>query len=131
VNGEHDEQQLAIKFRQALNRGADNLDSGVAERLFVARQKALAGHRSRVGGLALAGFSHLSSDALWHHARTALAVTALVFGAAGTYYWNDFQQADENEEIDSALLADDLPINAYLDQGFHAWLERSAPSTQE
>ena len=24
--------------------------------------------------------------------------------------------------IDSALLADDLPINAYLDKGFQAWL---------
>ncbi len=131
MNVEHDERQLAIKLRQALNRGTDNLDSGVAERLFVARQKALGGFRGRVGGLALAGVWHVSTDDLWHHARTVVAVTALVFGAAATYYWNEFQQADENEEIDSALLADDLPINAYLDQGFHAWLERSAPSTQE
>ena len=34
----------------------------------------------------------------------------------------DFERAAELEEIDSALLADDLPINAYLDKGFQAWL---------
>jgi hypothetical protein len=34
----------------------------------------------------------------------------------------NIEKAAENEEIDSALLADDLPINAYLDKGFQAWL---------
>jgi hypothetical protein len=33
---------------------------------------------------------------------------------------------DEAEEIDSALLTSELPINAYLDQGFDAWLKRSS-----
>lgn len=51
----------------------------------------------------------------WSHHR-------LVVGVAGVTTWNDFQKAAENAEIDSALLADDLPINAYLDKGFQAWL---------
>ena len=34
------------------------------------------------------------------------------------------QQGDENEEIDILVLADDLPINAYLDDGFDAWLDQ-------
>jgi hypothetical protein len=48
----------------------------------------------------------------------------------GTYYWNHFEQAAENEEVDSALLSDDLPPAAYLDKGFQAWLERSSPASQ-
>jgi len=35
------------------------------------------------------------------------------------------QQIDEIEELDSALLSDDLPIDAYLDSGFVAWLRDS------
>ena len=59
---------------------------------------------------------------------------ALTTGVLGTYYWSELQQIEENEEIDSALLADDLPINAYLDHGFHTWLEQptsAASSLQE
>jgi hypothetical protein len=49
----------------------------------------------------------------------------------GTYYWNAFEQVQENEEIDSALLADELPPSAYLDRGFHAWLERTSDSSSQ
>ena len=49
---------------------------------------------------------------------------ALTVGAVGAYYWNTFDQAVEHAEIDSALLADEVPFNAYIDQGFMAWLEQ-------
>jgi hypothetical protein len=128
---EIDERLFANKIRQALNHGAGELDPGVQEKLFSIRQQALGVYRPSAGGLSLANVGHTAGDALFHHARTIAAIMALVVGAAGTYYWNNFQQADENEEIDSALLADDLPINAYLDQGFHVWLEHSAPSSPQ
>lgn len=128
---EIDERLFANKIRQALNQGTGTLNPGVREQLFSIRQRALGVHRPRIGSLSLANIGHSAGDALFHHARTIAAIMALVVGAAGTYYWNNFQQADENEEIDSALLADDLPINAYLDQGFHVWLEHSAPSSPQ
>ena len=62
-------------------------------------------------------------------ARTTLALVMLTLSVTGAYYWSHFQEAEENEEIDSALLSDDLPINAYLDHGFHAWLAQ--PSTED
>lgn len=37
------------------------------------------------------------------------------------------QQVSELSRIDSALLADDLPINAYTDKGFNAWLKQASP----
>ena len=51
-------------------------------------------------------------------------------GMAFTYYWNELETADENAEVDSALLADELPIDAYTDQGFTAWQERSGQDSQ-
>jgi hypothetical protein len=128
----NEEFETAYKIRKVLNQGTEALPPGTAERLFQARNKALASHRqASVGVLGLAGLGHFSTDFFLHRARTVAAITALAIGAGGAYYWNNFQQADENEEIDSALLADDLPVNAYLDQGFHAWLERSAPSSPQ
>ncbi len=50
----------------------------------------------------------------------------LAIGVVGVSTWNDYQKAAEFEEIDSALLADDLPINAYLDKGFQAWLSEQS-----
>lgn len=131
-----DEQQFAYKVRHRLDHGTDHLDALTLNKLMIARQNALARKKVAVAGLSLAGVGHVVNDVLMPQARTMLALLALAIGVVGTYYWTNFQQADENEEIDSALLADDLPINAYLDHGFHAWLEQpqsehSAPPLQE
>ena len=37
-------------------------------------------------------------------------------------YLMSMERVSELEEVDSALLADDLPIDAYLDRGFDTWL---------
>ena len=58
------------------------------------------------------------------------AMLALLLGVSMAYVWNGYSQASENEEIDSALLADDLPPSAYLDKGFQAWLEKDALAGQ-
>jgi len=126
----NDEQQFAYKVRQALNRSVDDIDRSIRDKLYGARQKALSHQRIAVAGLSLAGVGHIASDAMMHHARTVAALLALVIGASGAYLWTSYQQATENEEIDSALLSDDLPINAYLDRGFRAWLDRSSSSQQ-
>ena len=65
---------------------------------------------------------HDAADNILPHARALIAMIGLAVGVAGVSVWNDFEKAAEYEEIDSALLADDLPINAYLDKGFQAWL---------
>ncbi len=131
----HDEQELAYKLRHALNHGTDNLDRNTRDKLQTARQHALAHQKAAVAGLNLAGvgqsIGHFASDVLLPQARTVAALLALAIGVTGTYYWNSFQQAAENEVIDSALLADDLPINAYLDHGFRVWLEHPSQSSPQ
>lgn len=124
------EHQFGYKIRQVLNLGVDNFDRQTAQRLYEARQNALLRQKVAVRGLSLAGLGHFASESLPTYARTLIAAFALLAGVVFTYYWNNFEQAAENEETDSALLSDVLPPAAFLDKGFQAWLERSSPSSQ-
>lgn len=123
--------EFGYKTRQILNKGVDTLERKVAIRLQEARQNALNRQRVPVRGLRLAGIGHSVELAVFPYARSLIAAMALVIGATGTYYWNAYEQAQEYEEIDSALLADELPPSAYLDRGFHAWLERASDSSSQ
>lgn len=122
--------RFAHKVRQVLNQGVDGLDRKIVSRLQESRGKALACQKPAVEGLSLAGFGQFASSWLPGYARTLVAVFALFTGVVFTYYWNSFELAAENAELDSALLADELPPAAYLDKGFQAWLERSSQSPQ-
>jgi len=122
----NEELQFAYRVRQSLNLGTGSLKPQTVSRLQKIRGQALDRQKSAVGGLGLAGIGHMATDSLSGHARALLAVFALMVGAAGSYYWNNFQRATEHAEIDSALLADEVPFNAYLDQGFMEWLDHIA-----
>lgn len=125
------EPKLTYKIRQTLNRGTDSLDRKTLDRLYQARQKALTHQKVAVGGLSLAGFGQFASETLPAYTRTLIAALSLLVGVILAYYWNNFEQAAENEEIDSALLSDDLPPAAFLDKGFQAWLDRSSQSSSQ
>ncbi|MDD5298651.1 MAG: DUF3619 family protein [Rhodocyclaceae bacterium] len=125
------ELDLGYRVAHRLDLGTENLPRETRERLFAARQQALAHHRRASALFSLPGFGHLAVDVLLPQARALLAIIVLVAGVAGSYYWNSSQQVAENEEVDSALLSGDLPINAYLDHGFDTWLKASsAPQPQ-
>ena len=119
------ENQFGNKIRQLLNQGL-SLDKDTAERLRAARTLALARQRREpapvlawadnvLGGIG--GWSGLSL-------RLLAPFIALAIGAAAVYTWQQSQQLAEIEEIDSQLLTDDLPIDAYLDRNFQSWLKK-------
>ena len=119
------EHQFANKIRQALNQGA-RLDAGTAERLRAARERALAARRQErepalawAGGM-LARLGGIGGVSL----RVLLPVLLVALGVAAIYSWQQNQRLAEVEEIDAQLLTDDLPIDAYLDRGFEAWLKK-------
>ena len=116
-----DELEFGQKLCRVLDRGAASLDHEPTARLFAIRQQALGRYRP-AARLSMAGFGDLTVSAR-DYARGLLAAVALSIGALGAYYWNTLDQAVEHAEIDSALLADEVPFNAYIDQGFMAWLE--------
>jgi hypothetical protein len=58
--------------------------------------------------------------------RVVAPLVILAIACAAVLSWQQRQRAAEIEELDAQLLASDLPIDAYLDQGFAAWLKRRA-----
>lgn len=126
----NEEMKLTYLVRQALNHAVEDLDEQTLSRLREVRMEALSRQRVAIGGLGLAGIGLKTSGFLPAYGRTFIAAFALLLGVASTYVWTHFEQAAQNEEIDSALLSDDLPPAAYLDKGFQAWLDRSSQSSQ-
>lgn len=122
------EQQITYRIKQLLNRGLD-LDADKLARLKAAREAALMRQRveSRVPLLAWAdnviGKSGGPSALI---PRVLLPMAVLILGLIAISQWRDNQVAAEIEEIDAAVLTGDLPLDAYLDKGFDAWLKRSS-----
>ena len=118
------EMHFGNRIRQVLNQGL-RLNARQAERLHAARERALAARRPEpVGALAwadnvlggLGGWSGLSF-------RLVAPLAALVVSVAALYTWQQNRVIADFAEIDSMLLTDDLPIDAYLDRGFQNWLK--------
>ncbi len=118
------------KIVAALDAGAADLRAGAAYRLQHARAAALARLQPEAarelrltpafaGGASASrgGRPAVSRPALWF--GLALAVVL----AIGYQQWRAWQQVVELEEVDTAILTSDLPIDAYLDRGFQNWLK--------
>jgi hypothetical protein len=121
------EQQSGYRIRQLLNRGLD-LDRSQLARLTDARELALSRQRTRARAPVLAWADNVTGG--WNSPsslipRVLLPMALLIFGLVAINQWRDTQQAAEIEEIDAAMLSGDLPLDAYLDKGFDAWLKRS------
>jgi len=122
------EQLFASKICHVLDR-ATHVNPSIAERLRAARERALDVRRlERAPALAWAdnvlGSLGGGPSGLW--LRLVLPALFVVASVAGIYTWQQNQRLAEIEEIDAELLTDDLPIDAYLDRGFEAWLKKRA-----
>ena len=61
-----------------------------------------------------------SSGRLW------IGIALIVAAGFGYQQWQAYQQLNDIEETDAAILSSDLPIDAYLDRGFQNWLKRAS-----
>jgi hypothetical protein len=118
------EMHFGNRVRQILNQGL-RLNAKQAERLHAARERALAARRPEpVGALAWAD-NVLGSFGGWggFSLRLLAPLAALVISIGALYTWQQNRVIADFAEIDSMLLTDDLPIDAYLDRGFQNWLK--------
>jgi hypothetical protein len=121
------EPQFGNRIRHLLNQGAP-LDASISARLRAARERALAHQKPEAAqGLVWAGgivsrLGGLRGVSL----RLIVPLIALAVGLAATYTWEQNQRAAEVEELDALVLTGELPIDAYLDRGFEAWLKKRA-----
>ena len=121
------EQDFQHRIRQHLNVSARNVSPPVADRLLQARQRALSRQKQTVRKLSLAGLGQTLSEHILPHGRTTLAMILVILLALGSGLLGEWQHVADLEEVDSARLADDLPIDAYLDRGFDAWVQNDSP----
>lgn len=129
--------RLAARLVAGLGEQAAALPHDVSERLRVAREQALLRAREsrsrspataeavvRVAqGAALLG----ASPPWWQRLASALPLLVLLVGLMLISQWTAREQMLAAAEIDSVLLADDLPPAAYTDPGFAEFLKSPPP----
>lgn len=127
------ELNFAYKVRHALNDATETLPASTAERLSFARKIALSRKKKDSPLLAFApqrlfagqAGSFFKSPLSWL-ARMGLALPLIVVavGLTGIYQFEQQRRINETAEIDAAVLSDDLPLSAYVDHGFNAYLAK-------
>jgi hypothetical protein len=131
-----DDINLAYKLRHALNENLDALPASTTERLAAARKLALSRKKADAPAQLHTNarktrrffdvdfhFSVRPSGASLGRLGVAIPLVALVVGLGGLYQYEQQQRIAELAELDAAVLADELPLTAYLDHGFNAYLE--------
>lgn len=122
------EHHLGYRVRQILNQDLA-LDGETLARLKAARERAIARQRITAPRVVLAWADNLtgslggSASVVY---RFLLPAAMVIFGLVAIYTWQQSQTVQELVEIDSGVLTSELPIDAYLDRGFDAWLKRSS-----
>jgi hypothetical protein len=129
------ELNFAYRVRHALNENLDHLPASTVDRLASARnialsrKKANAPVRVSVFQHTLAGHvGDFFSEPLSWMGRMGIAapIIVVVIGLVGLYQSEQQDRIQETADIDAAVLSDELPLDAYLDQGFNAYLAKRA-----
>lgn len=119
------ELQFGNQIRQALNE-ARPLDTRTLERLRQARRAALEQHRhapAHAPALADNVGGRFGGPA-WRSGALLVPLLLLALGLVFLYSAQQSRRVAEAVELDTQLLTDELPIDAYLDKGFEAWLKK-------
>ena len=137
------ETEFALKVRRALDENINSLPAASLDKLAAARRTAIARKKPEKvavaapvfapslagagasGSLGAAGSGHAGKRGRFSRLALAWPLLALVIGLAGIAYWEDQQRTAELADIDAAMLSDNLPLDAYLDHGFNAYLTRN------
>lgn len=127
-----DDLNFAYRVRHALNEKLDDLPASTTDRLAAARKAAMARKKAHVPVrvtqaelvTAGAGDGFFSNPFGWlGRMSVAVPLLVLVAGMVGLYQYEEQQRIAEVAELDAAVLSDELPLSAYLDHGFNAYLE--------
>jgi hypothetical protein len=141
------ENEFALKVVRALDENTSNIPAAAVDRLAAARRAAIARKKPERVAVAVAapaltpafagpggtlpsggaGDEHRAKGWFARLGGLGLAwpLAALAIGLAGIAYWEDQQRKAELADIDAAMMSDSLPLDAYLDHGFNAYLTRN------
>lgn len=130
------ETRFGLRIASALNQHGEATGHDISERLRVAREQALERARmsrrassavsataTQVVGVSTSGVAVLGGHPLWWtRLASVMPLVTLVVGLVLIDQWHDRAQINAAADVDSALLADDLPPTAYSDPGFVEFL---------
>ncbi|MBW3497434.1 DUF3619 family protein [Janthinobacterium sp. NKUCC08_JDC] len=128
-----DDLNFAYKVRHALNEKLDDLPASATDRLATARKLALSRKKADAPAAVavrkdvFAGIaSSLFVEPLSWLGRMSVVIPLLLLvgGLVGIYQFEQEQHIAELAEIDAAVLSDELPLSAYMDHGFNAYLTK-------
>jgi hypothetical protein len=119
---------LGRQIAHQLDGGTNNLHVDISERLRIAREQALALHRTVSLQTAAVQVNALSRELAltggwWTRFSTILPLALLIFGLLCISVLEDEQRAHELADVDTELLVDELPPSAYVDPGFAKFLQ--------
>lgn len=126
------EQDFGRKVGAALDENLGQLPASVTRRLAVARAAAL----DRAQGVlpVNVGAGHAGVLGWMRNPRVLAPALGLVFALLAVLYFQETQRLQqnfaENADLDAQMLGDELPVTAYLDQGFEIWLYHQSPASQ-
>ncbi len=129
------ELNFAYRVRHALNESLDELPPSTTERLASARQMALSRKKKdapiRVfavqrAAAGQAGRFFNDQFSLLRRFGMVIPLFAVMIGLGGLYQLEVQQRISDTADIDAAVLADELPLDAYIDHGFNAYLAKRA-----
>jgi hypothetical protein len=128
--------RFGLRVASRLSEACDAVPHDIAERLRVAREQAVqrarqvrlaaptavAGMQTSQGSIALG-----APDSWWVRVASVLPLLLLVMGLVLIQHLHTQAEIHAAAEVDAALLADDLPPEAYGDPGFVAFLKQPEP----
>jgi Protein of unknown function (DUF3619) len=117
------ENEVAGKIVARLDQELAGLPAPTVQKLQAARVAAMAAYRpdrpSSWAGSILSGWDLSRGLA----PRLVLPAAIVLASLTGLIYWQ--MSSHHEEELDTGLLAGELPIHAYTDPGFETWLKHS------
>lgn len=124
------ELNFAYKVRHALNESAEKLPPSTTEKLASARKMALS-RQKKASGLRVfvpqrlfAGEAgrFVNAPLAWLGRMGVMVPVVALFALMASIYQVEQRHISDTAEMDVAVLADELPLSAYLDSGFNAFL---------
>lgn len=120
--------EISRHITETLNFGTECLTRTQQDKLFAARQKALAKMRTKKRwAWAPAVFTDGTMASPWVKSVKWLTIFGFIsiLSMGGSYWYHVEQQMELGAEVDAQLLAGELPIHAYLDQDFNNLLNET------
>jgi hypothetical protein len=107
-------------IRQHLDQGADGLSYKAQQRLQAGRLAAV--RAASMQNSPAAAPKAERSQSIWSRFSLALPAMALVAGLYGITHVGADDEAEEIALVDTQLMLDDVPVNAYADHGFGVFI---------